>query len=180
MDFSEPNVTRGAKKPRGKPFQKGISGNPKGKSKGTRNAATVAAESLLDGESKALIRKAIDMALAGDMAAMRLVIERILPPRRERPLQFELPPLQTAADAMPAISRIAEGVGQGELSESEARTLVGLVHTFIQGLAQVQTDLRLAELEGFIPKIKTAMALRNAPEENIQPFKKRSAPEKIT
>lgn len=163
MDFSESNVCRAAKKSRGKPFRKGISGNPKGKRKGTRNAATVAAESLLDGESEALVRKAIEMALGGDMAAMRLVIERILPPRR-------LPPLQTAADAMTAISRIAESVGQGELSEGESRTLIGLVHTFLEGLEQVQTDLRLAEIDAYIPKIATAITNRNAPEKDFTTF----------
>jgi Family of unknown function (DUF5681) len=152
MDFSEPNVDKAAKIVRGRPFRKGSSGNPKGKPKGTRNAATLVAEALLDGESKALTRKAIDMALGGDMAAMRLVMERILPPRRERPLHFKLPPLKTAADAMTAIACIADGVAQGELSENEARTLVALVHAFIEGLAQVGSHLRLAALEEFMPQ----------------------------
>jgi hypothetical protein len=148
MDLAEPKKTNEAKKKvRGKPFKKGQSGNPGGKLKGTRNAATLAAEALLDGESAALTRKLIAMARKDNMAAMRLVIERILPPRRERPMQFELPPLKTAEDAMAALARIAEGVGQGALSDSEARTLVGLVHTFLEGLEQVENQSRLAALE---------------------------------
>ena len=135
MDFTEPKDTKKAKKVIGRPFQKGQSGNPGGKRKGTRNAATLAAEALFDGESAALTRKAIAMAKAGDMAAMRLAMERIIAPRRERPLQFELPSLKTAEDAMAALARIAAGVRQGELSDSEARTLIGLVHTFLEGLA---------------------------------------------
>jgi hypothetical protein len=52
----------------GKPFQKGQSGNPDGRPKGSRNATTLALETLLDGQATALTQKAIDLALAGDMA----------------------------------------------------------------------------------------------------------------
>ena len=48
-------------------------GNP-GRPKGARNKATLTIEALLDGESEAITRKAIEMALGGDTTAMRLVI----------------------------------------------------------------------------------------------------------
>ena len=64
-------------------FAKGVSGNPRGRAAGTRNRATLAAMELLDGEAEALTRTAIDLALGGDMAALRLCIERIIPVRRE-------------------------------------------------------------------------------------------------
>ena len=41
-------------------------------------------EELLDGEAEALTRKAIDKALEGDMAALRMCLDRLLPPRRNR------------------------------------------------------------------------------------------------
>lgn len=158
MDITEPKDPKKKKTVRGKPFQKGQSGNPAGKRKGTRNAATLAAEALLDGESAALTRKLIAMANNDNMAAMRLVFERILPPRRERPMHFELPPLKTAEDAIAALARIADGVGQGELSDSEARTLVGLVHTVLEGLAQVENQSRLAAFESSFADVKLLVA----------------------
>jgi uncharacterized protein DUF5681 len=51
-----------AAKQRGRPFKPGQSGNPKDRPKGARNRATIAAESLLDGEAEALTRKAIELA----------------------------------------------------------------------------------------------------------------------
>lgn len=79
-----------AKQQRGTPFQKGQSGNPNGRPVGSRNATTLAMEALLDGQAKTLTQKAIDMALAGDMQAIKLCIDRMLPPRRDVPVCFEL------------------------------------------------------------------------------------------
>ena len=66
-----------AKKQSGKPFKPGVSGNPSGRPQGSRNKATLALESLLDGQAEVLTQKAVDMALEGDMQALRLCLERI-------------------------------------------------------------------------------------------------------
>jgi hypothetical protein len=79
-------------------FKKGRSGNPKGKPRGARNKATLAAEALLDGEVEAITRKAIERAKEGDMAAIRLCLERILPAVKSRPIEIDLPPVETAED----------------------------------------------------------------------------------
>jgi hypothetical protein len=54
-------------------------------------------------------RKAIELALAGDPIGLRLCLDRILPPLRERPLTFALPKLRSAADAGAAISARQQG-----------------------------------------------------------------------
>ena len=73
-------------------------GNP-GKPKGTRHKATQAALTLLDGEAEGLTRKAVEVALDGDTTALRLCLERIAPPRKDAPVTFDLPSMQSAADA---------------------------------------------------------------------------------
>jgi Family of unknown function (DUF5681) len=83
---------------RGRPFEKGRSGNPAGRRPSSRNKATLAAAALLWGESEALTRKAVELALAGDPTAMRLCIERLLPPCRERTVKFTLPPIESVSD----------------------------------------------------------------------------------
>src|SRR5215213_5905663 len=93
------------------PFQKGQSGNPKGRPVGSRHKATLAVEVLLDGEAEALTRKAVEMALGGDTVALRLCLDRLLPVRRDRHVPFALPPLETAADAVKAIAALVRAVG---------------------------------------------------------------------
>ena len=80
-------------------FQKGQSGNPDGRPRGSRNKATILLRDLLDGDSEAIARKAIELAKQADIAAIRVCLERLVPPRRSEPIVFELPPLATAADS---------------------------------------------------------------------------------
>jgi uncharacterized protein DUF5681 len=105
-----------ARKQRGRPFRRGESGNPTGRPLGARHKATVAAEALLDGEAQALTRKAVEMALAGDTTAMRLCLDRILPPRRERLINLKLPPLRSPADAAAAMAAITAAVATADIT----------------------------------------------------------------
>ena len=59
------------------PFEKGESGNPAGRPRGSRNRATLLMESLLADDAEAIGRKAIEMAKQGDMAAIRLCMDRL-------------------------------------------------------------------------------------------------------
>jgi hypothetical protein len=121
-----------AGKQRGRPFTKGRSGNPTGKPRGARHRATLAAEALLDGEAEALTRKAIELALAGDPIALRLCLDRILPPRRERTLKFVLPELRSTADAGSAMAAILAAVAAGHACLAEAGEFAKLVEGFIR------------------------------------------------
>jgi hypothetical protein len=80
-----------AGKQRGSPFQKGQSGNPRGKPKGARNTTTVMAEKLMQNDAKDIVRAVLEAAKGGDMTAARLVLERISPVRKGRPVQLNLP-----------------------------------------------------------------------------------------
>jgi Family of unknown function (DUF5681) len=82
------------------PFKPEQSGNPHGRPRGARNRATIAAETVLDGEADALTRKAIDLAKQGDTAALRLCIERILPARKDRPVSFNMPRIERVGDSV--------------------------------------------------------------------------------
>src|SRR5215203_825083 len=96
-------------------FQKGQSGNPNGKPKGTRHRVTMAAETLMEGEAEAITRKAIELAKGGDGPALRLCMDRIYPARKERSVRFRLPSLDKVEDAVAAHAAIVAGVAIGEL-----------------------------------------------------------------
>ena len=120
---------------RGRPFKKGRSGNPRGRPAGSRNKRTLAAAVLLDGESEALTRKAAELALAGDPTALRLCIERILPPCRERPVKFTLPPIENAADISAAMNAVTSALARGIITPGEAERIANVVDTFARAIA---------------------------------------------
>ncbi|MBS7544312.1 DUF5681 domain-containing protein [Ancylobacter oerskovii] len=134
-------------KVRGRPFEKGKSGNPAGKPPGTRNRATRAVEELLDGESEALTRKAIEMALAGDGPALRLCMDRLIPPRKDRAVTFAMPKLTCAADAAKAAGALLDAVSAGDITPSEAGELGKLVEGYVRALEASEFEERLSRLE---------------------------------
>ncbi|MBQ0820736.1 hypothetical protein KBI52_11015 [Microvirga sp. HBU67558] len=121
-------------------------GNP-GRPKGSRNKTTLALEALLDGEAEAITRKAVEMALAGDSVALRMVMDRIMPPRKDRPVMFTLPKLETAGDAVKATAALAEAVANGDITPGEAGELAKLVDGFTKAVELHEIQQRLDKLE---------------------------------
>jgi Family of unknown function (DUF5681) len=132
---------------RGKPFEPGKPGNPAGKPKSARNAATLALESLLYGEAEALTRKVVELALGGDIAALRLCLDRILPPRKDRPVSFEMPPINNAEDARAASAALLGAVSSGNLTPSEAAEIGKLVDSYVKAIETSEVLARLEKLE---------------------------------
>ena len=126
-------------------FQKGQSGNPQGRPMG--NKATEAAEMLLDGEAEALTRKAVELALEGEGSALRLCLERIIPPRRERPVKLGLPPVRGAADLAGTMAAITTAATQGTITPGQAAELARVVEIFVRAVETSDFERRLRELE---------------------------------
>jgi hypothetical protein len=116
-----------------------------------RNRVTILAEQLLDGQAEALIRKVIELALAGDSAALKLCLERIIPARRDRPVDVEMPKLTTADDAEKAMGKIAGAVACGVLTPGEAAGMVRVVEAFVRTIEVAAIERRLQVLEERIP-----------------------------
>jgi hypothetical protein len=141
------NFLQKQQKQRGRPFEKGRSGNPGGRPLGCRNRATLAAQLLLEGEAEALTRKAVELALSGDPAALRLCLDRLIAPQRERLVPLALPPLHKPTDLPQAMEAILAAVGHGALAPSEAAELTKVVETFIRAIETRDFDSRLRALE---------------------------------
>lgn len=127
-------------------FQKGQSGNPKGKIKGTKNKATHFIESLMQSELEKIGQKLIELAVGGNLLAIKLVLDRIMPPRTSRSIEIEIPKIENTKDALQAISTVIHAVGQGELTPSEGEAITKIIQLFTQALQSYEFDQRLSTL----------------------------------
>jgi hypothetical protein len=125
-------------------WKKGQSGNPRGYRRGSKHRATLFAESLLKGQCEGLVKKTIELGLAGDVGALRLCLERLLPPLKSRPIQFKLPALRTVSDALSAMTLIIDGAASGQIFADEAQVLSDMVGNFMRALQINDLEERLA------------------------------------
>jgi hypothetical protein len=128
-------------------FKKGRSGNPAGKPKGARHKTTMIAEKLMQDDAENIVNAVLAAARDGDMTAARIVLDRIVPARRDSPVAFALPPLKSAEDAAVAMGAILEAVSHGELTPGEAGDIGRLLDTFTHTLEATEFEERLRALE---------------------------------
>ena len=107
----------------------------------------MAAQLLLQGEAEALTRKAVELALGGDSAGLRLCLDRLIAPHRERLVAFPLPPMRKPADLAAAMEAIAAAVARGAIAPPEAAELAKVVDTFANAIETRDFDSRLRALE---------------------------------
>ncbi len=128
-------------------FQKGQSGNPAGRPRGSRNKASLRMQELLEEKAEELVNKVVEIALAGNIAALRLCLDRVAPARRNEPFLCELPPLHKAADAVAAMSGIASAAVAGDVTADDAAKLAKLISLYVNALEAHQFEEQLVKLE---------------------------------
>ena len=131
----------------GRPFQPGQSGNPKGRPPGSRNKASLAAEKLLEGEAEAITLKAMERAKAGDPVCIRLCMDRFSPRPRDRPLSFDLPPIENPEGVEKAGAALIAAIARGQVTALEAAPVMKMLVAQADLIAAGSYGRRLAALE---------------------------------
>jgi hypothetical protein len=129
-----------------------MSGNPSGRPAGSQNKVTLAAMALLEGQIELLTQKLVEKALSGDMAALKLCVERLIPPRRDRPVSIQLPPIKTAADIRTAYDTVAQAVSEGAVSPADAKLISDVLEKHAEAVDRADMAVRLEELEKHVYK----------------------------
>jgi hypothetical protein len=138
----------GLRKPPKNAWKPGESGNPNGRPVGSRNRATILAQAVLDGKAEAIIDKVVSAALAGDMTAARMVLERVVPPMRERPVAIAFPTeINSASAVSEAAGAVLKAACEGDLLPSEASTLASILEVRRKAIETQQLEERIAALE---------------------------------
>ena len=136
-------MTRVVRKPRGRPFEPGNPGRPPG----SKNKITQMVEQLAEGQAEQLVQKVLELAQAGDVSCLRMMLDRLWPPRKGQPVNVVMPPINTSQDVFPAIASIWTAIREGRLTPDEASALSIVIDRSIQAIELHDITKRIAALE---------------------------------
>jgi len=136
-----------AVKQRGRPFGRGSSGNPAGKPRGAKNRVLLALDKVGADNARAVLDAAIAAAKGGDMRAVELILSRVWPTRKGRPVALVLPNVKTAADLPAALAAVVAAVAAGELTPEEGQAVAAVLEMQRRGIELADHEQRLEALE---------------------------------
>ena len=142
---TEPETT-GSKQRDGR-FEPGQSGNPAGRPRGARHRALLALDAIGAAGAEDVLRKVVEDAKAGDIRAAEILLRRVWPERKGRLVEFDLPPVVSAADAVQASAAIVAAVATGELTPDEAQAVASVVEIQRRAIETAELAERIAALE---------------------------------
>jgi hypothetical protein len=143
-------------------WKKGFSPNPAGQPSGSRHHKTLLLEGLLGERGPEVLAKIIELGLKGNEVCLRIMAERLYPPRKSMPLRLQLPPLATISDAQVAMAAIVEGTSNGAIRPDEAVALSGVVGQFVKTVETAELDDRIAKLEAAVEAARAGTQPYNA------------------
>lgn len=128
-------------------FQKGKSGNPKGRPTGSRNKTTILAERLLENDLEEVCSVVANQAKQGNIQAIKVILDRLLPPRRDRHIHFPLQEIKTPSDILRAMEQITTAVSSGEITPLEGESLSSILEAQSKAIELLDFEKRLQTLE---------------------------------
>ena len=133
-------------------FAAGNPGGPGGPRRRASELRRAAEEAITPEHVAAMVRKATRMGLEGDLAAMRLVLERTCgrsaqAPAEAEPLGVGFPSLRTAEDCETAMDRLIDGICKGTIDREAAKLLMEAIQTRLKVIDVNELEERLKQLE---------------------------------
>jgi len=113
-------------------FQSGRSGNPNGRPKGALSKRTQLVK-LLEPHAEALVAKTMELALGGDVNALRLCIERLIPKIQHEPMDIEFPNELNQRSIRKLKDKILMAVFERKISIDDAEKLIKLIKSQSDG-----------------------------------------------
>jgi hypothetical protein len=109
-------------------------------------------EALLRGSAISIVDAVVNRALAGNIPAAKMLLERILPDSNNRLVSFDLREIKCVDDALAASSDVLAAVAQGKINLNEAQAVAKLLQNYIDNNAQREFAKRLSALEEIAKK----------------------------
>lgn len=119
----------------------------KGRPQGSRNAVSLFIDQLLEVEAEPITSKLVDMAMNGNITAIRLCMDRISPVKKGSTVMLDILPIQNISDTVLAMGMIISAVANGEITTREAIDLTAVIETYRKVIETRDISLRIQEIK---------------------------------
>lgn len=133
------------RKQRGRPWPKGVSGNPAGRPKGSGLAGEL--RKAIAVEAGDILAALIERAKEGDVQAARALLDRILPSLKPESAPVHVPGLADAGSLAARAESVLQAVGAGDVPPDVAAALVAAVGALARIVEVSDLQKRLERLE---------------------------------
>ena len=129
------------------PWPPGVSGNPAGRPPGAHGMLKRKIKEKMRGGWEAVVNSIMDKALEGDMAAAKIILDRIAPSPKGRCIKLGLPSVSNAADIMAALTKLVDCMSRGIISSEEAHSAAGVLELHRKAVETMDLERRMTALE---------------------------------
>jgi hypothetical protein len=102
---------------------------------------------MAEADARAVLQKQLEKAKEGDATAAQLILSRIWPARKSRPVNLDLPALESPGDIVTALAAIADAVGTGSITPDEGLAVASILETKRKAIETMNHEKRLRALE---------------------------------
>lgn len=134
-------------------FKPGKSGNPAGRPKGIKDRRVALREKLLP-HADQLIEMVTTFAKSGDMAAMKIIMDRLIPPLKEEPIHVAISKIENAVDCTQAQAAVVNAVAAGDMLPSEGQAISNLIEAQRRAFETTELAQQMRDLHEEISKLK--------------------------
>jgi hypothetical protein len=136
-------ISASVRKPRGRPFQQGNPGRPRG----SKNRITAIVEQITEEHTREIIEQVLEQARGGDVSCQKMILDRVWPLRKGQPINIELSPINSSRDLLSAIGSVWTAIGRGLLTPDEVTALSLAIDRSAPLIELQDIEKRLAALE---------------------------------
>ena len=122
-------------------------GNPGGPGRPRARERIAALDQRVAEAGDELIEAALKVAKGGNVKAIEMLLDRIWPARRGRPVEIDAPAIRGTPDLVPATAAVTNAVLNGDVTPREGAAAARVIQTHGRMITLVDLERRMRELE---------------------------------
>jgi hypothetical protein len=102
----------------------------------------------MEGNLEEVLATVIERAKSGDIAACRMIMDKLLPNTKDRPIALDLPLINDLDGVGKAQAEILQAVSVGDITPNEGERIASIIEARRRSIETIDLEARICRLEG--------------------------------